>query len=334
MKKHRPRTAVRSARSHIRRAPRAVHRLPAKDRIKEWLRARVLDCRYSLTRLWRSPLSFLFTVVVIAMALSLPTALYVAARNFETFGASLRAASRIDVFLKLEVSEASALKLTNQLRADDRFRDVVLIGKDAAVQEFRKSSGFGDSIDTLGFNPLPAVVELELTQEETDLADVTLKALRQLPEVDLVQADLQWMKRLKALVKAARTVGTALSVGLGLAVVLIVSNTIRLELQQCVAEIEVKRMVGATRGFILRPFVASGFLYGFLGSVGTVFVVDGWFWALNRTFVELSEFYTSRIHMSYLGIGESVVVVVTASLLGMAGSALVTIAFLRRVEMP
>lgn len=285
-----------------------------------------------LRRLWRNPLSFTLTISVIAITLALPAAFYVGAANLRQLGGNLPAVDQISVFLQPDVEEDAARAILDRYRNDPRFDTVTLIGREQALREFREFSGFGESLDALGYNPLPVVLLFRPSPAIESEPSMLAEELRALPNVDHVQSDLQWAKRLRAMLGVAERIGQVLYGVLGLFVLLVVGNTIRLELQQRVEEISVKKMVGATDLFVLRPFVCGGFWYGFLGSLGGVVMVDALLLCLREPLNELSALYGGHYRLVYLGPREAVLMIAAASMLGMIGALVVTLFHLFRFD--
>jgi cell division transport system permease protein len=223
----------------------------------------------SLGRLARAPVGTLMTVGVIGIAMALPAGLHLLIRNIEAVSGSLDGAASISLFMHAEVADEAARAVALGLTGRPEIAAVEFVGRDQALDEFRSFSGFGEALDLLGENPLPAVL---LVRPATDYgsperARALAEDLQDLPEVELAQLDLQWLRRLQAMTATAQRGIAVLAVLLALAVLLIVGNTIRLEIQNRRAEIDIVRLVGATDGFIRRPFLYTGVWYGFFGGL-------------------------------------------------------------------
>jgi len=163
------------------------------------------------------------------------------------------------LFLKQEISDQQAEELANKLRLHQQIEQIQLISKASALEEFRRLSGFGEALQALNSNPLPAllVIQPKSAFSSPESAQLLVRELELLPEADIVQLDLQWVRRLQAITHIAQRGVLVLASLLGLAVLLIVGNTIRLEIQNRHAEIEIIKLIGATNAFIRRPFRAA-----------------------------------------------------------------------------
>jgi cell division transport system permease protein len=230
----------------------------------------------SLGRLYRSPLASLMTAAVIGIALALPAGLYLLTGNLQQLSTRWDGAASLSLFLKQSVTEQEAQALNDKLMEWPEIERIDLISPAQALAEFRELSGFGEALDVLEENPLPAVLAVKPVPGTTDSTTISdlLDRLRILPEVDIAQLDLQWVKRFNAIVDIVQRSIWVMAALLGLAVLLITGNTIRLEIQSRREEIEVTKLIGATNAFIRRPFLYSGLWYGATGALLATLLVE------------------------------------------------------------
>jgi cell division transport system permease protein len=222
----------------------------------------------SLGHLARHGFATTLAVGVMALALALPLGLEVLVRNVRGATGDFADSVGMAVYLKLPVSEQSARQLAQNLRGRAGVADVRLITSAQALEEFRAQSGFGAALDALTDNPLPNVLLVHPTPQAA--APAAMEALREAivawPEVDAVQLDRDWLQRFDALLELLRRVLWISAGLLGIGVVLVVGNTIRLEIRSRSAEIEVTQLVGGSRAFVRRPFLYAGALYGLVAG--------------------------------------------------------------------
>lgn len=223
----------------------------------------------SLGRLARSPLASFLTLLVIALALALPTALRLFVTNAQAATGEFANAIDVSVYLKTDVPLAKAQQLAQAARERRDVAAVTLIPADKGLEEFRTYSGFGDALQALKENPLPHV--LHVRPRATNASAAALEALRSYfaawPEVDSVQVDAEWVMRFNAILEVLRRLLIIAAALLGLGVVAVIGNTIRLEIQGRRAEIEVTKLVGGSNSFVRRPFLYTGVLYGLGGAL-------------------------------------------------------------------
>jgi cell division transport system permease protein len=288
----------------------------------------------SLGRLWRTPVATAMTVMVIAIALALPATFHVMLKNVQQLSWALETTAQISLFLKPSLDDAAGLRLAERLRGHPAVDGVALLTKESALREFTTYSGFSDVLDALDTNPLPAVVQIRPKGDASGRESVgaLLGELRAMPETDLVQVDMEWLERLQAILAIARHGVGVIGLLLGLAVLLVVGNTIRLEVENRRDEIVVAELMGATPMFIRRPFLYCGFWYGLLGSVLAWLFVN-----LTLLFVyfpvrRLAELYARQFDLRFLGFGDALILSGFAVLAGVAGAWLVLEPQLKRLR--
>ena len=299
-----------------------------------WLQRHAQVLLSSLGRLVRLPLSTLMTCAVIGIALALPVGLHLLIDNLQQLSGGWDQGANISLFLKQEMSDQQATELAEKLRQHQRIASIQVIGKAAALEEFRQLSGFGEAIEALDDNPLPVLL---LVQPKTEFSDAQgaqrlVQELSLLPEADLVKLDLQWVKRLQALARIAQRGVLVLASLLGLAVLLVVGNTIRLEIQHRHAEIEISKLIGATDAFIRRPFLYTGIWYGLFGGILAWILVSLSIALLSAPVSGLASLYQSSFELSSLDAGGTLLLLLGSAGLGLGGSWLAVARHLSRVE--
>lgn len=302
------------------------------DYVQNYLARHAQVALNSLGRLYRAPLGSFLTAAVLGIALALPSALYLLTTNLQRLSTQWDGNANISLFLRNSVSGAQAEALAHRLRDWPEVQSVQLITPEQALAEFRELSQFGEVLDALEDNPLPAVVAIEPAQTDPEAAAALLEQLRGLPEADLAQLDLQWVKRFQAILDIVHRSIRVLATLLGVAVVLIVGNTIRLEIQSRHAEIEITKLIGATDGFIRRPFLYSGFWYGVAGAVLAVILVELAFLQLYRPVRELAGLYQSGFRLQTLSFGDTATLIAVGALLGLLGAVLAVGRHLAAIE--
>ena len=285
-----------------------------------WLESHRASLVDSLRRLARQPIGSFFTCWVMAVALSLPMGLSLLLDNVEKLGGSWQRAAQISLFLDMSAGERDGQALREQIAAMDDVSDAEWISREQALEEFQQLSGLGQALKELPENPLPGVVLV--TPKEVDKAK--LEALRQrlaeLPKVEQAQLDLVWVERLTAILKLGDRFVFGLSLLLILALLLVIGNTIRLHIENRRAEIEVIKLVGGTDGYVRRPFLYMGALYGFgAGIFAWLLLAFGLDW-LNDAVVRLAGLYGSDFALSGVPSSDGFSLLLGAVLLGYIGA--------------
>lgn len=299
-----------------------LSRLPLTVRLYAHGRDHVRTLISSLGRLYRAPVSSIMTSAVIGIALALPGGLYVLLANLQAVAGGWDSSAKISLFLKLDTAPQSVETLALRLRQRDDVANVQVISATQALHEFRANSGFGNALDALPKNPLPPVLVLSpvahSSQAEPSSALVT--ELKDLPEVDQAQLDMQWLERLHGMMDIARRGVTSIALLLGLAVLLIVGNTIRLDIQNRREEIEVVKLVGATDAFIRRPFLYGGVWYGLLGGLLAWLLIGAAMLLMAGPAQHLALLYDSQHRLLGPGIKGALLLLSMGGALGLAGS--------------
>lgn len=272
------------------------------------------------------------TWLVIGIALSLPTILLLLLANVSHIGTEWEGKPRISVYLKSVVSEEDGRRFATGLRSVDGIETVAYISPDEALAEFQALSGFGDVLDALDHNPLPAVVEVAPSFEEPAELQLLVTRLTGMNEVDSVSVDLAWIERLFAILALGERFVAALAFFLALGVLLSIGNTVRLAIENRRAEIEVVKLVGGTDSFVRRPFLYLGLWYGLGGALTAWLMVQVGLLLLSGPVDRLVRSYDDQFALVGLGPGATLVLLATGALLGIVGAALAVGRHLHEIE--
>jgi cell division transport system permease protein len=286
----------------------------------------------AVQRLGRQPFASVLTILVIATALALPAGLRVAVKNADAVSNSWQNAADFTVYLKIDVSEDAAKRTARGIEGRDDVAGVTLIDRDAALAEFRAQSGFGEALDALDGNPLPHTLVVHPASGIATDVEALAAAIEKLPETELVQVDTAWVTRLRAMLALAGRIVDFATALLGLAVAVVVGNTIRLEINNRSVEIEVTKLVGGTDAFIRRPFLYLGLCLGLAGAFVALAVVWAGLLLLGPPVRDVAALYGSSFSLAGLSLGESGVLLLGGALLGWAGAGLAAARHLRAIE--
>lgn len=288
----------------------------------------------TLGQLWRTPFSTLMTVAVIGIALALPAGLYVLLNNVQQLSSGWEDSAQVSLFIKQDVPEKRILTLADKLRGWDGVAEVRYISREQALEEFRELSGFGDALDSLAENPLPAVLVLRPTPAQAEPAAMArlLERLRKLDAVDQAQLDMEWIRRLNGIIEVGKRGALLLGVLLAMAILLVVGNTIRLTIFARREEIVITKLIGATNAFIRRPFLYTGFWYGLMGAVIAWLLVAGFLGLLSGPVSQLSFLYDSQFRLAGLDTATGLSLLASGVVLGLAGSWLAVGRHLQAIE--
>jgi len=301
--------------------------------ITTWLTRHVSTAIGSLGRLFRQPFASLMIILVIAVTLAIPAALNLVVKNAQSISQGWDNALDFSIYLRRGTSESEAQGLARLIRQRADVESVQLIAASEALNEFKQKSGFGQALDHLAENPLPHTLVVRPGPANTSQSMILLQEeLGSLPEADVVQVDTEWVQRFHAIldiVKRAIIIGAAL---LGVAIIVIIGNTIRLDIQNRRDEIEVTKLIGASNAFVRRPFLWSGFWYGLFGGLLALGLVQYGLFLLEEPAARLAGLYQSGVTVLSLDLIESLSILGTGVALGFIGSWFAAARHMRRIE--
>jgi cell division transport system permease protein len=288
----------------------------------------------TLGRLLQHWIPSTFMVLVIGIALALPACLQVVLNNARLASGDWNRAIEISVYFKSTASLAQVEQAAAAVRRRGDVASVKVISADAALVEFRKQSGFGDALAALTDNPLPHAMIVRPRSEAaagTALKELT-EELSKAPDVELAQLDASWVERFNAileiLTRGAKVIGGLLA----LAVVVIVGNAIRADIQSRREEIEVTKLVGGSDAFVRRPFLYTGIWFGFAGGLLALFVTLTVVGILSAPVRRLAQLYGSPFELTGLGLTDCAIVLGSGLALGWIGSYIAATRHLRQIE--
>ena len=300
--------------------------------LKRYVTAHATNCVAALRRLLRQPVGSFMTAMVIALALALPAGMRVIVNNADLLSESWQGAADFTVYLEMDVTDERARALADEVRKRDDVESVTLVDRTTAFEEFRARSGFGEALDALEENPLPHALVVRPAGGAAADVEKLARALDGRPETALVQLDTQWVARLRGILGLLARVVDIVTVLVGLAVVLIIGNTIRLEINNRSIEIEVMKLVGGTDGFIRRPFLYLGAWYGLIGALAAAGLVLATLALLEGPIASLASLYSRSASAAGLSLGETLLLVGGGTALGWAGAWLAAARHLRAIE--
>lgn len=238
---------------------------------RAWLRRHSYSFFSSLGVLLQHKAGTLMTVLVLGIAMFLPLGLYVTLANLDGLNLHQDEWTAVTAFFVSGTDEAEVRRVADRLEKRMYSEKVIVISPAEGLADFRVTSGFGESLDMLEENPLPWVLQVSpqpgsTGQVEESVAELTTY-LQSIDSIELTQFDYKWLQRLGRMLELGEAVVTVLVLLFGLAVVVVVANTIRLDVASHAEEIEILALVGAGNAFIRQPFLYTGLWYGLMGGL-------------------------------------------------------------------
>lgn len=302
--------------------------------MKQWLERHLQTLVGSLGRLWQQPFSALLTVLVIGIALALPACLHVLVQNVRAASGGWSNALDISVYMKPGTSIDEAKRAAERIGKRRDVSNVTVVKADDALAEFRRNSGFGEALDALKDNPLPHALIVRPAQEFRGPGQVggLVAELKRLPGVDIVQLDTEWVSRFNAILDIVRRIVLLAAALFALGILVIVGNTIRLDIENRRDEIEVTKLVGGSDAFVRRPFLYNGVWYGLGGGLVAWLIVAIVILVLGEPVRNIAGLYGSTFSLRGLGAEGSLALVLGGIVLGWLGSFIAATRELRGIE--
>jgi cell division transport system permease protein len=274
----------------------------------------------TLRRLWLTPGASLLNMTIIGIALSLPVGAYVLLKSVQQLASSVAETPQISVFLDTGKRDPELRALKDRLEGNERIAKVEFVSRDAALQQLQHSTGLSDMVGDLPHNPLPDTFIIYPKATDAVAMDALYQELRSWQQFDDVQLDSAWIKKLDALLGLGRLATAILATSLSLALIAITFNTIRLQILTRRDEIEVTKLIGASDGFIRRPFLYFGLLQGLTGGVVAWLMVSASLWLLNGSLANLADLYSSDFQLHPLSLPDSLTLFAFSGYLGWLGA--------------
>ena len=243
------------------------------------LQYQIAGLKIAFNKIIKTPAASLLTFTILGIALSLPCLLYLFLTNIEKASEYVNRGNNITLYLKVGLADNQAIQLASQIGANRQIEQVNYISPEQGLNQFAKQAGLTNLLENLPNNPLPGVLLVTPKKNFSDPKSLEMlnTQLEKLPQVEQSRLDMFWVKRLTAFTNLAQHITSIVTIFLGLAVILVISNTLRLMVQSCHEEIEVAKLVGATNQFVLRPFFYAGMLYGLFGALFAIlFLFFSW----------------------------------------------------------
>ncbi len=303
-----------------------------RDHVDGWVAHHRESSRDALRRLWQHRIGTLVTLLALAVALALPAGLSLVVKNIKAVTGAWEGQAHISVFLQQDTNVKAQRALAGQWRDWDEVERVKVITPDQALAEFQRRSDSGAILAALPDNPLPPVLVVYPKVQQADQVHALKQRLQQASQVDKVILDMAWVKKLQAFIQLAQRLVSVLTLALGAGIILLINNTLQLAIENRRDEIVVMKTVGGTDGFVRRPFLYTGFWYGFGGGVFALILVAIAFVFVGQPAQELLMLYGGAGELHGLSLSTLLLLPIMAGLLGLLGAFLAVSRHIHDIE--
>jgi cell division transport system permease protein len=253
--------------------------------------------RNALARLARSPVGTLLAILVIGVTLCLPTGLYHIINEAGTLGRDALHEPHITIFMAQDADAAAVRSTWDSLQTHAGVQSVRYISSDEALAEMKSAPGLADALSVLDKNPLPHTFVVTASSAAPDQLDALSREFSGWAKVERVQLDSDWARRLAALLVFSQRLVMGIALVMGLALLAVIVNTVRLQILSARDELEVSHLMGATRTTIRRPFLYFGFLQGLSGAAAALGLMTLGLHFLNGLLADLMPLFGLDFHL-------------------------------------
>lgn len=294
------------------------------DTVRAYVAYHVQAAVYSFQALWQRPLAAMNTILIIAVALTLPALFWVFTDNLRQITLNWQESGHISLYLKPSLSTAEEQDFLQSMQTQAGVAQAVLKTRDQGLAELQKQEGMHDIMRYLPSNPLPPLIEIApaSTINTPIKMQELFNHLKQFPQVDQVKLDMEWVHRLHAILSFIGKITQILVILLACTVVLIVGNTLRLAIRNRQEEIKVLKLIGATDGFITRPFLYAGIWYGLIGAIFAVLFVNIFMICVAMALEPVAFVYHMHYPLSGLSVKQAYLILLFAVILSWLGAGL------------
>ncbi|MWP62694.1 permease-like cell division protein FtsX [Gilliamella sp. Pas-s25] len=279
-------------------------------------------------------LASLLTIFVIAISITLPTISYLLWKNTNQAAHQWYPTPNLTVYINKELTSEQTTELLAKLKSYPEIDSVDYLSRDETKEEFRTWSGFSSALDLLDENPLPAVAIVMPKEEakKTTILHRLQSELLNLDGIDDIKLDDSWFTRLTALTNMVKSVFWIISVFMIIAVSLVIGNSIRLNIFARKQTIIVMQLIGATEGFILRPFLYSGIFIGFVSSIVSLVLSEIFIFQIESIILNVSDAFGTMIYIEGLLWDESLLIIFITIIIGWLSSLVATKKYLKMTQ--
>jgi cell division transport system permease protein len=275
----------------------------------------------------------MMTTAVIGIALALPAGFLLLVDNLEAATTQHDGSPQASLFLTNDLTDERQQAIAAQIENLSTIERVELITPEAALAEFQRVSGMQETLSLLAQNPLPPVVVARLSDGLNGSAvDELMGTFKTLDGVAEVRLDRLWLERLEAVMQLANRGSALIALLLGLTVVLVVGNTIRLDIENRRAEIEISKLIGGTDAFVRRPFLYTGMWYGLIGGSLATLLLGLSVFILSGPTGRLAALYGSQFQPLGLGLSGTLTMLASGIALGLLGAGIAVSRHLAEIE--
>lgn len=287
---------------------------------------------HALINLVRAGWGGLASIVSIAVAFVIIGIFILLIQHFNALVTEWKEQLQVSVFLDDRITPLQLEMLKRRIENEAAVKTSTFTTKEEALVNFRRElKGQVSLLEGLGDNPLPASFQFKIHDgyQSPEALKGLSAFLSRLEGVEDVQYGQEWVERIARVARLIRTLGVIIGSVLTLGSAMIVSNTIRLAVYARAQEIEIMRLVGATKAYIRAPFLVEGMLQGSLGAGLALGVLFAAYRFVAPTFTVASPLFSTAVGQGFLESSMMAGLVGGGAVIGALGSSLAVGRFLK-----
>ncbi len=269
-------------------------------------------------------LSSFMICLVVGVAMCLPSLFYLGVDNLSKLTDHMQNETEISLFLKLDASKNTVAEIDGLLAKNPAIKQYHLVTKEEAWQELQAKSKdnneVSDVVNQLSKNPLPDAFFIQAKSADPETLEALRNELQSIPGVEQALLNAEWAKRLSTLLGLSKKLIFFVATLLAVVLLVIIGNTVRMQILTQKDEIEVSYLIGATASFIRAPFLYAGMLYGLFGGLLAILMMTGIILTFNYSVSQISHLYGSDFRLSLLNSSLYLTIIGGAVVIGWLGS--------------
>ncbi|BBL35277.1 cell division protein FtsX [Nitrosomonas stercoris] len=285
-----------------------------------WLSQHGYALSRALKQLIATPTTSLLSVIVFSIVLSFPAGIYILLENLQAVSDRTTEVQQMTLVLETSASQADIEQINNRLEQLTTVKGFQFISKEIALQELEQESGMAEVMHNLGQNPLPDVFVIDLGNISVNEIEQMKTDLLNWPKVEHVLVDTDWARKLNTVLMIGKLVVSVLASLFAVTLVIVMFNTIRLQILTCYDEIELSKLIGATDSYIQRPFLYFGAVQGMVGATLAWLLLYFVIMELNKILFELAQLYATTLTIHHLSWRDSLILLCLSGGLGWIGA--------------
>ena len=288
-----------------------------------WLNQHAQAIKLVLTRMHYNKLSTFMISLVIAVAMCVPGVFYMGVDHLSKLSNHMQDETEISLFLKLDANPNVASEIDAALAKNTAIKQYHLVTKDQAWKELKakaESNKIDNEVSQLTKNPLPDAFFIQAKSADPAALETLKNELQGIPGVDQAVLNAEWAKRLSSILALGTKIILFIAALLALALLVIIGNTVRMQILTQKEEIIVSKLIGATTSFIRTPFLYAGMIYGLFGGLLAIVILTLIVQLYNQSVTQLSNLYSSDFSLPWFNIPLYIAIIISSILIGWLGS--------------